>query len=213
MGGSLGMKVNLGPSDVFFPVPAALIVTGVEPNPNVATVSWIGIVSSTPPTVGISLRKDRYTLQLIREFGEFTVNIPAAALFKEVDFCGLTHGRERDKLKAAGLATVVGKRTRTPIISECPYNMECKVSQEMELGDWSLILGEIVETSIDEDKMDLANRAKIDIAKVDPLVYCAEVRQYWSIGKQLGDGFRAGKDLLARATPGGSAPIPSDGER
>jgi flavin reductase (DIM6/NTAB) family NADH-FMN oxidoreductase RutF len=192
----LPTKISLGPSDAFFPIPAALIVSGVEPKHNVATVAWIGIVSSTPPTVGISLKKDRYTLQLIREFGEFTVNIPSASLFKEVDFCGLTHGRERDKLKAAGLTPIAGKLTKTPIISECPYNMECKVTQELELGDWVLVLGEIVETSIDEDKIDTSNLAKIDIATVDPLVYCAKVRQYWSIGKKLGEGFGAGKDIL-----------------
>lgn len=190
------MKINLGPSDVLFPVPAALIVSGIEPKPNVATVAWIGIVSSTPPTVGISLRKDRYTLQLIREFGEFTVNIPPASLVKEVDFCGLANGRKRDKLKTAGLTTMLGSRIRTPIIAECPYNVECKVVQETELGDWVLVLGEIVETGIDQDKIDPANRAKIDIAKVDPLVYCAEVRQYWSIGNRIGDGFCAGKELL-----------------
>jgi flavin reductase (DIM6/NTAB) family NADH-FMN oxidoreductase RutF len=192
----LSAKINLGPSDAFFPVPAALIVSGVEPNLNVATVAWIGIVSSTPPTLGISLNKDRYTLQLIRELGEFTVNIPAASQFREVDFCGLTHGRDRDKMKAAGFTPIAGKCTKTPIIAECPYNIECKVAQELILGDWVLILGEMVETWIDEDKLDPSNRAKIDIAKVDPLVYCARVRQYWSIGKKLGEGFGAGKELL-----------------
>jgi flavin reductase (DIM6/NTAB) family NADH-FMN oxidoreductase RutF len=192
----LAKKVNLGPSDAFFPIPAALIVSGVAPKPNVATLAWIGIVSSTPPTIGISLNRDRYTLQLIREFGEFTVNIPPASLFKEVDFCGLTHGRERDKLKAAGLTTMAGKVTRTPIIAECAYNMECKVTREIALGDWVLILGEIVETCVDEDKVDASNRAKIDISKVDPLVYCARVREYWSVGRKLGDGFSAGKEFL-----------------
>jgi flavin reductase (DIM6/NTAB) family NADH-FMN oxidoreductase RutF len=190
------MKVSLGPSDAFFPVPAALIVSGVEPKPNVAAVSWIGIASSTPPTISISLKSDRYTLQLIREFAEFTVNIPPASLFREVDYCGLVRGSERDKLDAAGLTTMAGSRTGTPIISECPYNIECKVSREIELGDWVLVLGEIVETHIDEDKIDLSNRAKIDIAKVDPLIYCAEIRQYWSIGGKLGEGFRAGQDIL-----------------
>lgn len=76
--------------------------------------------------------------------------------------------------------------------------MECRVTQEIILNDWVLILGEIVETHIDEDKIDLSNRARIDISKVNPLVYCAEVREYWNLGKKLGNGFCAGKEILQR---------------
>ena len=75
------MKKQLGPSDAIFPVPAALIVSGMNEDVNIITLAWIGIVSSTPPTIGISLRKSRYSLGLIRKTKEFSVNIPTASFF------------------------------------------------------------------------------------------------------------------------------------
>jgi len=118
--------------------------------------------------IGISLRKDRYSLELIRESKEFTVNIPSADLFREVDYCGLVSGRKRDKFKDLNLTPVDGTKVSAPIIKECPYNMECMVKQEIVLGDWVLILAEIVETHLDEDKVDPSNRANINISKVKP---------------------------------------------
>ncbi len=192
------MKKQLGPSDVIFPVPAALIVSKTKNKLNLITVSWIGIVGSTPPTIGISLKKTRYSLEIIRKSKEFTVNIPSADYFEKTDYCGLVTGRNRNKFDDVNFTPIKSSKINTPIIKECPYNMECRVTQEIALNDWIMILGEIVETHIDEDKMDLSNRARIDISKVNPLVYCAEVREYWNLGKKLGNGFSAGKGILQR---------------
>jgi flavin reductase (DIM6/NTAB) family NADH-FMN oxidoreductase RutF len=190
------MKKQLGPSDVIFPVPAALVVSGTGETANIIAVSWIGIVSSTPPTIGISLNKNRYSLELIRKTHEFTVNLPAANHFQEVDYCGLTTGRKRNKFKDIGFTPLPGSVVNTPIIQECPYNIECKVVREIELGDYVLILGEILETHIDEEHVDPSNRANINIASLQPLVYCAVIREYWSLGEQLGKGFDAGKTIV-----------------
>lgn len=189
------MKKQLGPSDAFFPVPPALIVSGKEDEANIITVAWFGIVSSSPPTIGISLHKNRYSLELIRKTKEFTVNIPSSSHYKEVDFCGIVTGRKTQKFKKTGLTPIESVKVGAPIIKECPYNIECKVSHEMMTGKWALVLGEIVETHIDQDKCDDSKRAKIDIFKVDPLIYCAEVREYWGLGHFLGYGFNAGKEL------------------
>ncbi len=192
------MKKKLGPTTAFFPIPAALIASRAGDKINIITVSWIGIVGQTPPMIGISLRKDRYSLELIRKSKEFTTNIPSADLFREVDYCGLVSGRKHDKFKDLNLTPVDGTKVSAPIIKECPYNMECVVKQEIVLGDWVLILAEIVETHLDEDKVDPSNRANINILKVNPLVYCAEVRKYWSLGKKLGNGFSSGKEIMDR---------------
>jgi|Deesub1362A_J573_1020465.scaffolds.fasta_scaffold00473_7 flavin reductase (DIM6/NTAB) family NADH-FMN oxidoreductase RutF len=194
------MKRQLGPSTAFFPIPAALIVSKDGDKVNVLTVSWIGIVSETPPMVGISLRRDRYSLELIRKTKEFTVNIPSANLYRETDYCGLVSGRNRDKLRDLNFTMLESRKISTPIIKECPYNMECVVKQEILLGEWVLILAEIVETHLDEDKINPSNRANIEISKVvNPLVYCAEVREYWSLGEKLGNGFSSGKEIIQRA--------------
>jgi len=190
------MKKQLGSSNAIFPVPASLVVSGRGEDANIITIAWIGIVSATPPTVGISIKRSRYSLGKIRDLGEFTVNIPSADYFQKVDYCGMTTGRKRNKFKDTGFTPMKSIKIRTPIIKECPYNMECKISREIDVGDWVLILGEILETHVDEDKFDLSKTAKIDISKVNPLVYCAKVREYWSMGDKLGYGFDAGKELI-----------------
>jgi flavin reductase (DIM6/NTAB) family NADH-FMN oxidoreductase RutF len=176
------MKVGRGVSDMFFPVPAALVVSGIGNEANVMTVAWIGMMSSSPPTLGISVRQSRHSIGLIRKEGEFTVNIPSATYFKEVDYCGLVSGRDFDKFKEAGFTPVPGSEVGVPMIQECPYNIEC------------MFLGEIVETQVDADLID--SSGSIDVKELDPLVYCTTIREYWQLGTKLGDGFNAGKSLV-----------------
>lgn len=91
------MKKRLGKEDIFFPVPAALITGAYEDQADIATIAWIGMVSSTPPTIAVSLQETRNTLSLIRKAGGFTVNIPSADYYKETDYCGLVSGKLLDK--------------------------------------------------------------------------------------------------------------------
>jgi flavin reductase (DIM6/NTAB) family NADH-FMN oxidoreductase RutF len=189
------MKKRLGPSDAIFPVPAALIVSGMREDANIITIAWIGIASSTPPTIAISVKNSRYSLGLIRKTNEFSVNIPPASLFKAVDYCGMVTGRKRNKFKDTGLTPLESSKIKPPIIKECPYNIECKVRHEVTIGNWALILAEIVETHIDRDKADASKRMEIDISKINPLVYCARVREYWTMGNMLGFGLQAGKEI------------------
>jgi flavin reductase (DIM6/NTAB) family NADH-FMN oxidoreductase RutF len=190
------MKVNLGAQNIFFPVPAALVVSGVGDSLNIITLSWIGMASSTPPTVGISVKSSRHTLGLIRQTREFTVNIPSSGQYAEVDYCGIVSGRKRDKFSDTGLTPLEGSKVSTSIIKECPFNIECIVVDEIKLGEYFLVLGEIVESHVDEDKMGTHRKGSIDISKVDPLVYCASVREYWKLGNKLGDAFNVGNKIL-----------------
>ena len=107
----------------------------------------------------------------------------------------MTTGRKRNKFIDTGLTPIKAKRIRPPIIKECPYNLECRVSQEIIIGDYVHILGEVIESHIDEDMADESKRAGFDISKINPLVYCAKAREYWTVGNLLGYGFSAGKDL------------------
>lgn len=189
------MKVQLGPSDIFFPVPAALIVSGSMERANIITVAWIGMMSSCPPVIAISLKNSRYSLNLIRKTKQFSVNIPSAEQFKETDYCGLVSGADTNKFNDTKFTPIAGKKTDVPIIEECPFNMECRVvKEEVEFGQWIVIFGEVVETHIDGDKIDISSK-NIDIAKVNPLVYCATIREYWRLGGRIGKGFDAGKGI------------------
>jgi len=180
-----------------FPIPVALIVSGRGEQANIMTIAWIGMVSSTPPTIAVSMISTHYSVQLIHITGEFTVNLPSAKQVEIVDYCGLVSGRKRNKFHDTGLTPRPGAKIATPIIEECPYNMECLVTQTVELGEFTMLLGEIVETHIDTACVD-AETQKIQIAQIDPLVYCAVIREYWSLGAKLGNGFQAGRDLANR---------------
>jgi len=191
------MKKRLGPSDTLFPVPAALVASGSPEQPNVMTVAWIGIMGSDPPILAVSLKKTRYSLEIIRKTKEFSVNIPTAQQYQEVDYCGLVSGRKRNKFEDCGFTAIPGSVLRVPLVAECPYNHECRVVEETAFGDWVVIFAEIVETHVDADKLDPAT-GKIDIAGIDPLVYCATIREYWDLGTRLGFGFDAGKGLVKK---------------
>jgi flavin reductase (DIM6/NTAB) family NADH-FMN oxidoreductase RutF len=188
-------KKRLGPSDILFPVPAALVASGTTEKPNLMAVAWIGMMGSTPPILAISLQKKRYSLETIRNNKDFTVNIPTARQFRETDYCGLVSGRKRRKFEDCGFTAAPSSIVKAPLVAECPFNLECKVIQEITFGEWTVIFGEIVETHVDEDKLN-RETGRIDVAKIDPLVYCATIREYWSMGTRLGLGFSAGRELM-----------------
>ena len=194
-------KKQLGPTDTFFPIPAALIVCGTIQKANIITIAWIGIAGSNPQIISISMKKSRFSLDLIRAIGEFTVNIPSADYFKETDYCGIVSGKNTDKFRDTGLTPLKSKKISVPIIKECPYNLECIVTNEMEFGEYVVFFGEIVENHIDSDKIDSINN-EIDIKKVNPLVYCARIREYWELGKKIGNGFEAGKEIVRNQKKG-----------
>ncbi|WP_256133694.1 flavin reductase family protein [Anaerovorax odorimutans] len=185
------MKKHYKHKDILFPVPAALIVTGDIEHANIVTVAWIGIMGSDPEVIGISLKHDRYSLNSIEKYGEFTVNIPSSSLFRQVDYCGLTSGKVVDKFSETGFSKGKSIVVNTPIIEECPLNLECKVIKAIDIGQWKIFVGEIVETQLDADCIDI--NEKVDINKIDPLVYIPTIREYWSIGTILGKAFDAGR--------------------
>ncbi|MBP2635190.1 MAG: flavin reductase [Firmicutes bacterium] len=190
------MKQVMGPSDTFFPTPVVLVGSGAGEATNIITVAWVGMVCSEPPTIAISMTKGRESTKIIRSHGEFTVNIPNVGLVREVDYCGIVSGRNSNKFRDTNLTPVPGVKINAPIIQECPYNLECKVIQEQELGDFVIFFGEIVEIHIDDTC--IGNNGKINLEKVEPLVYAAGLREYWNLGSQVGQAFYEGKKLLAK---------------
>jgi flavin reductase (DIM6/NTAB) family NADH-FMN oxidoreductase RutF len=169
-------------------------VSGVENDLNITTIAWTGIVSSTPPAIEISIHKKRHCLNLIKKIGEFSVNIPAADKYIETDYCGIVSGTNRDKFSDTKFTALKSSIIQVPIIKECPLNLECKVIREIEIGDFIMFIGEIIETHIDKDKF-FNNTENVDIEKVNPLIYISSIREYWTIGKKLGRGFKSGKVL------------------
>ena len=188
------MKKRLGPSDRIYPMPCPLVVGGSLDEADTLAVAWMTIVSPSPPRVGMSLRRTRRTLELIREHGDFTVNFAPAALAASVDFCGITTGRATDKWAATGLTLEPASQVSAPLIAECPLNLECRVETEVDLEDYVFVIGEIVETHAEERILD-ASGDKIDVGLLDPLIYIAGSREYRRLGDKLADAFAVGKTL------------------
>lgn len=175
-------------------MPCPLVVGGTMQDADTLAVAWINVVSSTPPTIAMGLRRTRRTLELIREHGEFSVNIADTALASAVDYCGITTGRKTDKFADAGLTLAESVTISAPIIAECPYNIECRVTTEVEIGEYVIVFGEVLEVHA-EERVLREGTDVVDIDALDPLVYCAGVREYRSVGPKVADAFKVGKSL------------------
>ncbi len=191
------MKTRFGPQKIMFPCPTALVVTGSMDQANIVTIAWVSLLTSVPPTLGISVGTRGYSGQAILEQKEFTVNIATADIMVEADFCGISSGREVDKFKLSGLTKMPSSQVAPPIIGECPLNLECKLVHAGIFGRTNHFAGEILETHVDTDKLkDPDALSSIDIAAFNPLIYIGGVREYRRIGDRAGTAYDIGKKLV-----------------
>lgn len=176
-------KVVWKPANLLAPVPVALVsCQGRDGVPNVLTVAWVGTVCSEPPMLSISLQRQRHSYGLIRETGEFVVNLPTERLASATDYCGVVSGREVDKFAAAHLTPAPASAVAPPVIAECPVNLECRVEQVIPLGSHDLFLARIVAVDVDVDLMSTAG--KLELGKAGLLTYVHG--EYWNLKKPLG---------------------------
>jgi flavin reductase (DIM6/NTAB) family NADH-FMN oxidoreductase RutF len=173
------MKKLFDPMTALIPLPAVMVSCQENgEKPNIITIAWIGIVCSEPPMLSISLRKDRFSHGIIKKTGEFVVNITTAKLAEVTDICGVISGRDHDKFEMNNLTAKPAEKVSAPLIGESPINLECQVRSILELGSHDMFVAEIVATHIEEELLD--SKGRLDIEKLDPLVYCTKARQYWT---------------------------------
>ncbi|MGE5552909.1 MAG: flavin reductase family protein [Betaproteobacteria bacterium] len=176
-------KTTWPPGNLLAPVPAVLVsCQGPEGPPNVLTVAWTGTVCSEPPMLSISLQRQRHSYELIKETGEFVVNLPPERLAFVTDFCGVVSGRTTDKFAALRLTPLAASAVKPPLIGECPVNLECRVEKILPLGSHDLLLARIVAVDVDEDLVTPAGR--LNLSKAHLLAYVHG--EYWSLKKPLG---------------------------
>ena len=192
------MKKRLSAKPLLYPMPTPLIAAAHEGERGLFTAAWIGMVSGTPPTIGIAIRSTRNTLRLIEASGEFTVNVPRVGMEAAVDFCGITSGRDTDKFSAAGLTAEPASIVSAPLVAECPFNIECRVVEIHSMGEYRLVMGEIVETHADEGIL-TPDGKMVDVGLLDPLVYIPGTREYRGVGPKLADAYSVGLPLKEKA--------------
>ena len=143
------------PGNMLYPVPAVMVSCGRKgEKPNIITVAWAGTVCSDPPMVSISVRKERYSYEIIRETGEFVINLVNRELVRAADYCGVKSGRDTDKFKEMGLTAQPSRYVGAPGIGESPVNLECRVTNRLELGSHDMFLARVEGVAIDGKYMD-----------------------------------------------------------
>lgn len=171
------------PGNMLYPLPAVM-VSCQRPGekPNIITLAWVGTVNSDPPMVSISVRPERYSYDIIRETGEFVINLTTEQLVRATDYCGVRSGKDVDKYKEMGLTPCDSKEISAPGIAESPVCMECRVTQEIPLGSHTMFLAEILAVSVDEKYMD--ETGKFSLENTGLIAYSHG--EYWSLGDKLG---------------------------
>ena len=175
---------QLKPGTLLCPVPAVMVSCASENDkPNIITIAWAGTVCSQPPMVSVSVRKERHSHHIIKETGEFVVNLVGRDQLKACDYCGVKSGRDTDKFADCHLTPVaVPELQYTPAIGESPLYLACKVEHVLELGSHDAFVARIVGMGVSKDIMD-AN-GKIDLRKADLACYSHGV--YYALGDAMG---------------------------
>ena len=170
--------------NMLYPAPAVLVscIAPETGEPNVFTVAWTGNLCTDPPMVGIAVRPERHSYPMIRESGEFVINLTTADLARETDFCGVRSGRDVDKFKSCGFTPEECEFISPPAIKEAPVSLECEVRDLIELGTHDLFLAEVLSVHVDEAYLDDKGAFRLEDAV--PLVYCHG--KYFALGKELG---------------------------
>lgn len=168
---------------MLYPLPAVMVsVTDGKGNDNIITIAWTGTVCTNPPMVSISVRKSRYSYEMLKNTGEFVINLTTEKLAFAADYCGVKSGRDVDKFGEMKLTRKKASFVKAPLIEESPVNIECRVQSVQELGSHVLFLAEVLAVHADEAYMD--ENGKFDLQKANPLVYSHG--EYFAVGKKLG---------------------------
>lgn len=171
------------PSTMLNPVPVVMVsCSDTAGKPNIITLAWAGTINSDPPMVSISVRKQRYSYELIKQKGQFVINLPTRNLTFATDFCGVKSGKNIDKFEEMKLTPERASKVDVPLIKECPVNLECVVRQIIELGSHDLFLAEVAATNVDERLLD--ENGKLNLHKAD--LICYSHGEYFPLGASLG---------------------------
>ncbi len=172
------------PGNMLYPLPAVMVSTADRNGEdNIITVAWTGTVCTNPAMLYISVRPERYSYHMIRESGEFAVNLTTERLAKATDWCGVRSGRDADKWKETGLTRGKAERLQfAPVIEECPVNIECRVTEVKELGSHHMFLAEVLAVQAEEECM--REDGKFELNSAGLIAYSHG--EYFSLGESHG---------------------------
>lgn len=169
--------------NMIYPLPAVMVsCRDKEGNDNIITVAWTGTICTNPAMAYISVRPERHSYNMIKETGEFVINLTTRELTYATDYCGVKSGRDVDKFKECNLTKEPAVNVNVPMIKESPVNIECRVERIDELGSHHMFVAKVLTVHADEKYMD--EKGKFDLSKADLIVYSHG--EYHSMGEKLG---------------------------
>ena len=183
-------KVMWKPGTFLYPIPAVMVSCGDMEKSNIITVAWTGILNTDPAMVYISVRPNRYSYNLIKEQGEFVINLTTKDLVQQTDWCGVRSGKDYDKFKEMNLTPQKSSKINAPAIAESPVNIECKVVNVIELGSHDMFIAKVEAVHVDEKLLDDKGRLRLEDANL--LAYSHG--EYFELGEKIGKfGFSVAK--------------------
>ena len=183
-------KIKLRGGTLLAPVPPVMVSCGDMEQKNILTVAWTGITNTVPPKTYISVRPSRHSYGIIKERGEFVLNLTPASLVRTADYCGIYTGAKVDKFEKCHLTPVPAEEVAAPMIAECPISICCRVTDVIPLGSHDMFLADILAVYVDDALMDQSG--KLHLERADLCAYAHG--DYYALGKMLGHfGFSAAK--------------------
>ena len=183
-------KVKWRGGALLAPVPPVMVSCGDMEKSNIVTVAWTGILNTIPPKTYISLRPSRYSYEIIKEKGEFVINLTSAELIRTADSCGVYTGRKVDKFAKYSLTKTEAFEVAAPLIGECPLSLECRVTDIIPLGSHDMFIADIVAVDVDETLLDKEGKLCLDRAHLAAFAH----GEYFELGKKIGSfGFSVKK--------------------
>lgn len=170
------------PGTLVAPIPPMLVSCGSLEHPNILTAAWCGNTNSIPPKAYVSIRPERYSYNLIKESGEFVLNLTTEKLLRAADWCGVKSGRDYQKFEEMKLTPEACSQIGAPQIAECPITLECKVCQIIPLGSHDMFLADIVAVNVDDSLLDTTGSLHMERAGLVAYAH----GQYFALGRSLG---------------------------
>ena len=172
------------------PLPPTMVTVGNMENSNIITIGWTGITNTIPPKTYISVRPSRHSYNMIKESGEFVINLTPASLVKAADYCGIYTGAKVDKFEKCNLTKEEATEVSAPVIAECPLALECRVTDVISLGSHDMFMADIVAVDVDESLVDKDGKLHLERAGLAAYAH----GEYFELGKKIGKfGFSTAK--------------------
>ena len=189
-------RKNLKAGALSAPLPPVIVTVGDMETSNMLTVAWTGILSTIPPRTYVSVRPSRHSYAILKERGEFVINLPSADMARTVDYVGIYTGKKVDKFAVTGLTRVPSLHVSAPTVEECPIALECRVIDVIPMGTHDVFIADILGVSCDERILD--KEGKMHFERANLLAYAHG--EYFALGEKLGEfGFSTKKERKSPA--------------